>query len=90
MTVIVTVFEAVGLTVSETKTETMLLRKRAQTPPAAPLILEQPISLVEHDCLSDENENRKVLFFVLEEMNQMLCKGTNIGTDDNHRAHPKV
>ena len=40
MTVIVTVFEAAGLTVSEKKTETMLLRTSDQTPPANPLIIE--------------------------------------------------
>ena len=40
MTVIVTVFEAAGLTVPEKKTETMLLRTPDQTPPATPLIIE--------------------------------------------------
>lgn len=40
MTVIVTVFEAAGLTVSEKKTETMILRTRDQTPPPPPLVIE--------------------------------------------------
>jgi hypothetical protein len=40
MTVIVTVFEAVGLTVSERKTETMLLRTPGQTSLAPPLVIE--------------------------------------------------
>ena len=39
-TVIVTVFEAAGLTVSERKTETMLLRTLLQTSLAAPLVIE--------------------------------------------------
>ena len=40
MTVIVTVFEAAGLTVSEKKTETMILWTPQQTPQAAPLVIE--------------------------------------------------
>jgi len=40
MTVIVTVFEAVGLTVSEKKTETMLLRTPDQTFTTSPLAIE--------------------------------------------------
>ena len=40
MTVIVTVFEAVGLTVSEKKTETMLLRTADQAPCTSPLVIE--------------------------------------------------
>ena len=40
MTAIVTVFEAAGLTVSENKTETMLLRTPDQTSPAPPLVIE--------------------------------------------------
>ena len=40
MAVVVTVFEAAGLTASEKKTETMLLRTEGQTPPAAPLVKE--------------------------------------------------
>ena len=40
MTVIVTVFEAAGLTVSERKTETMLLRIPGQTSLAPPLAIE--------------------------------------------------
>ena len=40
MTVIVTVFEAVGLTVSETKTETMLLRTPNQAIRTSPLVVE--------------------------------------------------
>ena len=40
MTVIVTVFEAAGLTVSEKKTETMLLRTPGQAPCASPLVIE--------------------------------------------------
>ena len=40
MTVIVTVFEAAGLTVSEKKTEIMLLRTPNQTPPTSPLVIE--------------------------------------------------
>ena len=39
MTVIVTVFEAAGLTVSE-KTETMLLRTPDQVPCTSPLVIE--------------------------------------------------
>ena len=39
MTVIVTVFEAAGLTVSE-KTETMLLRTPYQAPYASPLVIK--------------------------------------------------
>jgi len=40
MTVIVTVFEAVGLTVSEKKTETMLLRTPNQAIRTSPLVVE--------------------------------------------------
>ena len=40
MTVIVTVFEVAGLTVSEKKTETMLLRTPRQTSLAPPLVIE--------------------------------------------------
>ena len=40
MTVIVTVFEAAGLTVSEKKTETMLLRTPDQPPRTSPLVIE--------------------------------------------------
>ena len=40
MTVIVTVFEAAGLTVSERKTENMLLRTPGQTSLAPPLVIE--------------------------------------------------
>ena len=40
MTVIVDVFEAAGLTVSERKTETMLLRKPSQTSLAPPVVIE--------------------------------------------------
>ena len=40
MTVIVTVFEASGLTVSEKKTETMLLRTPDQAPCTSPLVIE--------------------------------------------------
>ena len=40
MTVIVTVFEAAGLTVSETKTETMLLRTPNQPIRTSPLVVE--------------------------------------------------
>ena len=40
MTVIVTVFEAAGLTVSEKKTETILLRTPDQAPCTSPLIIE--------------------------------------------------
>ena len=40
MTVIVTVFEAAGLTVLERKTETMLLRTPGQTSLAPPLVIE--------------------------------------------------
>ena len=40
MTVIVAVFEATGLTVSETKTETTFLRTPGQTSLASPLVIE--------------------------------------------------
>ena len=40
MAVIVTVFEAAGLTVSEKKTETMLLRTPDQAPCTLPLVIE--------------------------------------------------
>ena len=40
MTVIVTVFEAAGLTVSEKKTETMLLRSPDQALRTSPLVIE--------------------------------------------------
>ena len=40
MSVIVTVFEAAGLTVSEKKTETMLLRTPGQAPCTSPLVIE--------------------------------------------------
>ena len=40
MTVIVTVFEAAGLTVSEKKTENMLLRIPDQSPCTSPLVIE--------------------------------------------------
>ena len=40
MTVIVTVFEAAGLTASEKKTETMLLRAPDQAPCTSPLVIE--------------------------------------------------
>ena len=40
MTVIVTVFEAAGLTVSEKKTETMLLQAVDQEPCTSPLVIE--------------------------------------------------
>ena len=40
MTVIVTVFEAAGLTVSEKKTETMLLRTPNQAIRTSPLVVE--------------------------------------------------
>jgi len=40
MTVIVTVFEAAGLTVSEKKTEIMLLRTPNQAPQTSPLVIE--------------------------------------------------
>ena len=40
ITVIVTVFEAAGLTVSERKTENMLLRTPGQTSLAPPLVIE--------------------------------------------------
>ena len=40
MTVIVTVFEPAGLTVSEKKTETMLLRTPDQAPCTSPLVIE--------------------------------------------------
>ena len=42
MTVIVTVFEAAGLTVSETKTETMLLRTPDQAPCTSCLLYTSP------------------------------------------------
>ena len=40
LTVIVTVFEAAGLTVSEKKTDTMLLRTPDQAPCTSPLVVE--------------------------------------------------
>ena len=40
MTVIVTVFEAAGLTVSENNTDTMLLRTPDQAPRTSPLVIE--------------------------------------------------
>ena len=40
MTVIVTVFEAAGLTASEKNTETMLLRTPDKTPCTSPLVIE--------------------------------------------------
>ena len=40
MTVIVTVFDAAGLTVCEKKTETMLLRTPDQAPCTSPLVIE--------------------------------------------------
>ncbi|MEP4902204.1 MAG: hypothetical protein ABJX82_10425 [Paracoccaceae bacterium] len=40
MTVIVTVFEAAGLTVSKAKTETMVLRTPNQAPQTSPLVIE--------------------------------------------------
>ena len=40
MTVIVTVFEAAGLTASEKKTETMLLQIPDQAPCTSPLVIE--------------------------------------------------
>ena len=40
MTVIVTVFEVAGLTISEKKTETMLLRTPNQAPRTSPLVIE--------------------------------------------------
>ena len=40
MTVFVTVFEAAGLTVSEKKTETLLLRTPDQAPCTSPLVIE--------------------------------------------------
>ena len=40
MTVIVTVFEAAGLTVSEKNTETMLLPTPDQAPRTSPLVIE--------------------------------------------------
>ena len=40
MAAIVTVFEAAGLTVSETKTMTILLRTPNQTPQTSPLVIE--------------------------------------------------
>ena len=40
MTVIVTVFEAECLTVSDEKTETMLLRTADQAPRTAPLVID--------------------------------------------------
>ena len=40
MTVIETVFEAAGLTVSEKRTETMLLRTPNQAPQTPPLVIE--------------------------------------------------
>ena len=40
MTVIVTVFESAGLTVSEKKTETMLLRTPDKTSLTPPLVIE--------------------------------------------------
>ena len=40
MTVIVTVFEAAGLAVSEKKTEAMLLRTQNQAPQTSPLVIE--------------------------------------------------
>ena len=40
MTVMVTVFEAAGLTASEKKAETMLLRTSDQTPCTSPLVIE--------------------------------------------------
>ena len=40
MTVVVTVFEAADLTVSENKTETMLLRKPDHAPRTSPLVIE--------------------------------------------------
>ena len=40
MTVILTVFEAAGLTVSEKKTETMLLRTPNQAIRTSPLVVE--------------------------------------------------
>ena len=40
MTVSVTVFEAAGLTVSEKKTETMLLQTPDQAPCTSPLVIE--------------------------------------------------
>ena len=46
MTVVVTVLEAAGLTVSETKTETMLLRTPAQTTLAPPLVIPSSRSKV--------------------------------------------
>ena len=43
MTVIVTVFEAAGLTVSENNTDTMLLRTPDQAPLTSPLIIEAAV-----------------------------------------------
>ena len=40
MTVVVTVFEAADLTVSENKTETMLLRTPDHAPRTSPLVIE--------------------------------------------------
>ena len=40
MTVVVTVFEAAGLTMSEKKTETMVLQTPDQTTLAPPLVIE--------------------------------------------------
>ena len=40
MTVIVTVFEAAGLTVSEKQTEAMILRTSDQAPCTSPLVIE--------------------------------------------------
>ena len=40
MTIILTVFKAAGLTVSEKKTETMLLRTPNQVLPTSPLVVE--------------------------------------------------
>ena len=40
MTIIVTVFEAAGLTVSEKRTDTMLLRAPDQAPRASPLVID--------------------------------------------------
>ena len=42
MTVIITLFEAAGLTVSEKKTETVLLRTPHQASLAPPLVIEAP------------------------------------------------
>ena len=76
MTVIVTVFEAADLTVSEKKIETMLLRTPDQALCTSPLVIEA----------AGQSYRQTMQFFiwaVLSTQAPIFCQRTNVGSDSH-------